>query len=52
MGTQGDLERLVGLVAVGELTPEIDQTYPLEETGAAFAAMQDRDSVGKLVVTP
>jgi NADPH2:quinone reductase len=52
MGTQGDLERLVGLVADGELTPEIDETYPLAETGAAFAAMQDRDSVGKLVVTP
>jgi len=52
MGTQGDLERLVGLVADGELTPEIDGTYPLEETSAAFAAMQDRDSVGKLVVTP
>ena len=52
MGTQGDLERLVGLVADGELTPEIDATYPLEETSTAFAAMQDRDSVGKLVVTP
>jgi NADPH2:quinone reductase len=52
MGTQGDLERLVGLVADGELTPEIDETYSLEETSAAFAAMQDRDSVGKLVVTP
>ncbi|GCF12983.1 alcohol dehydrogenase [Haloarcula mannanilytica] len=52
MGTQGDLERLVGLVADGELTPEIDQTYSLDETGGAFAAMQDRDSVGKLVVTP
>lgn len=52
MGTQGDLERLVGLVADGELTPEIEETYSLEETGAAFAAMQDRDSVGKLVVTP
>ncbi|MBV0900933.1 alcohol dehydrogenase catalytic domain-containing protein [Haloarcula salina] len=52
MGTQGDLERLVGLVADGAFTPEIDETYPLEETGAAFAAMQDRESVGKLVVTP
>ncbi|EMA29255.1 alcohol dehydrogenase catalytic domain-containing protein [Haloarcula japonica] len=52
MGTLGDLERLVGLVADGELTPEIEETYPLEETGAAFAAMQDRDSVGKIVVTP
>ncbi|WP_458190242.1 alcohol dehydrogenase catalytic domain-containing protein [Haladaptatus sp. NG-WS-4] len=52
MGTQGDLETLVGLVADGALTPEVDKTYPLEKTDAAFAAMQDRESVGKLVVTP
>ncbi|MFB6165349.1 MAG: alcohol dehydrogenase catalytic domain-containing protein [Haloarculaceae archaeon] len=52
MGTQADLETLVELVASGELSPEIDERFPLEETGAAFAAMQDRDSVGKLVVTP
>lgn len=51
MGTQTDLEGLVDLVETGELAPEIDETYPLEETGAAFAAMLDRDSVGKLVVT-
>jgi len=51
MGTQADLERLVDLVAAGELAPEIDETYPLAETGGAFAAMQDRETVGKLVVT-
>ena len=33
-------------------TPAIDETYPLAATGDAFAAMQNRDSVGKLVVTP
>ncbi|MFB6083509.1 MAG: alcohol dehydrogenase catalytic domain-containing protein [Halorientalis sp.] len=52
MGTQGDLERLVDLVADGAFTPEVAGTYPLAETGTAFAAMQDRESVGKLVVTP
>lgn len=51
MGTQGDLETLVDLVAAGDLTPEVDATYPLAETGDAFAAMQNRESVGKLVVT-
>ncbi|WP_435181641.1 alcohol dehydrogenase catalytic domain-containing protein [Halorussus sp. AFM4] len=51
MGTQADLETLVDLVAAGELSPEIDRTYPLEATGEAFAAMRDRESVGKLVVT-
>ncbi|WP_353634028.1 zinc-binding dehydrogenase [Halobacterium sp. NMX12-1] len=52
MGTQQDLQRLVDLVAAGDLAPEVADTYPLAETGAAFAAMQDRDTVGKLVVTP
>ncbi|AHZ24549.1 alcohol dehydrogenase (plasmid) [Haloferax mediterranei ATCC 33500] len=52
MGTQRDLETLIGLVASGSLTPEIDETYSLEDTEAAFVAMQDRESVGKLVVTP
>ena len=51
MGTQADLETLVQLVDNGRLTPEIDETYPLSETSAAFAAMQDRQSVGKLVIT-
>jgi len=52
MGTQSDLERLLSLVADGVLDPAIDGTYPLDATGEAFAAMRDRDSVGKLVVTP
>ncbi|WP_276259252.1 alcohol dehydrogenase catalytic domain-containing protein [Haloglomus litoreum] len=51
MGTQNDLETLVDLVASGDLTPEVDATYPLAATDEAFAAMQDRDAVGKLVVT-
>jgi NADPH:quinone reductase-like Zn-dependent oxidoreductase len=52
MGTQDDLRRLVELTADGELAPEIDETYPLEDTDDAFAAMQNRDSVGKIVVEP
>jgi NADPH2:quinone reductase len=51
MGTQGELERLVDLVAAGEFTPAIEATYPLAETDAAFAAMRKRESVGKLVVS-
>jgi len=50
MGTQTDLETLVDLVAAGEVAPEIDETYPLDATSEAFAAMQNRESVGKLVV--
>lgn len=52
MGTQTDLERLVDLVASDAFTPVIDATYDLEATDNAFAAMQDRETVGKLVVTP
>jgi NADPH2:quinone reductase len=51
MGTQPELETLVELVATGKLEPAVAKTYPLEETGAAFAAMQNRERVGKLVVT-
>ena len=52
MGTQDDLRRLVDLTASGDLSPKIDATYPLAETADAFRAMKERDSVGKLVVTP
>ncbi|MFC4549079.1 MULTISPECIES: alcohol dehydrogenase catalytic domain-containing protein [Halorussus] len=51
MGTQADLQTLVELVDAGDLTPTIDETYPLEETADAFTAMQNRESVGKLIVT-
>lgn len=52
MGTQTELERLVELVADGELAPEIDEAFSLDSTGDAFAAMQNRESVGKILVTP
>jgi len=51
MGTQADLERLVDLVAAGDLDPRIDRTFPLEATADAFATMRDRNTLGKLVVT-
>lgn len=52
MGTQSDLATLVDLVASDQLDPEISETYPLSETADAFAAMQNRENVGKIVVTP
>lgn len=52
MGTQDDLRRLVELTAAGTLEPAIDRMFALEETDEAFATMQDRESVGKLVVEP
>lgn len=52
VGTQGDLARLIELVEKGSFTPVVDRTYALEETDQAFATMQDRDVLGKLVITP
>lgn len=50
MGTQADLEQLVDLVAENRFQPEIDDTYPLAATGDAFAAMQNREAIGTIVV--
>ncbi|WP_336343389.1 alcohol dehydrogenase catalytic domain-containing protein [Halalkalicoccus ordinarius] len=52
MGTQPDLERLVEMTADGALEPVVDGEFDLEETAAAFAAMQEDDTVGKLIVRP
>jgi NADPH:quinone reductase-like Zn-dependent oxidoreductase len=52
MGTQSDLETLVQLAADGVLDPVIGNEYSLDETGQAFADMQNRDAFGKLIVRP
>lgn len=52
MGTQADLERLVELVAAGDLDPVVGEEYDLEDTAAAFADMRSRDLFGKSIVHP
>lgn len=52
MGTQADLDRVVEFVEEGAFEPPVHATYGLEETDRAFADMEARDVVGKLVVTP
>jgi NADPH:quinone reductase-like Zn-dependent oxidoreductase len=52
MGTQADLERVVGFYEGGTIDPPIHETYALGDGGQAFADMRDRDVVGKLVITP
>lgn len=52
LGTQSDLERLVGFVADGRLEPVVGEQYSLVETAMAFRDMQSRESVGKLVIRP
>lgn len=52
LGTQPDLERLVGFVANGQLEPVIGEQYPLAETTRAFRDMDTRERVGKLIIRP
>lgn len=52
MGTQSDLVTLVQLLADDAFEPMIDKEYDFSETSQAFADMQDRYVVGKLVVHP
>lgn len=44
------LETLVGFVERGELTPRIEQTYPLEQAAAALVEIESGHAQGKLVV--
>lgn len=52
MGTQGDLQTLVQLLADDEFEPVVDAEYALSDTDRAFADMENRDAFGKLVVRP
>ncbi len=46
-----NVARLVRLWEGGTIAPKVTATYPLERGGEAIAALGDRSSVGKLVVT-
>jgi NADPH:quinone reductase-like Zn-dependent oxidoreductase len=46
-----DLETLVGFVESGELTPQVDATYPLADAAAAIDLVGTGRSRGKTVVT-
>jgi NADPH:quinone reductase-like Zn-dependent oxidoreductase len=52
MGTQPELQTLVELLAEGAFDPPVGDTYTLEETGAAFDDMIERDAFGKLIIEP
>ncbi len=45
------LGELAELVASGELRVEIAATYPLDEAAAAYAALEEGHTRGKIVVT-
>ena len=48
----GDLERLVGLVLAGEVTPVIERTYRLSEAAEALRRTEAGDVLGKVVIVP
>lgn len=52
VGTQPDLERLVGLVESGDLDPVVDVEFPLEETAAALERLDAREHFGKIILRP
>jgi NADPH:quinone reductase-like Zn-dependent oxidoreductase len=46
-----DLDELRGLLEAGKVTPEIDRTFPLEETVVAVRWFTDGHAHGKVVIT-
>jgi NADPH:quinone reductase-like Zn-dependent oxidoreductase len=49
--TGADLDQLAQLADAGQLQPRIDRTYPLRETQAALAYLEEGHARGKVVVT-
>jgi len=47
-----DLKGLMGLIADGKMKPVIDKVLPLDEAKEGLRLIQDREVVGKVVVTP
>jgi alcohol dehydrogenase len=52
MGGRGDLEAVLRLAGEGKLRPVVDRVVPMAEARAAFDALEGRQVVGKLVLTP
>lgn len=47
-----NIERLLGLVAAGELQVVVDSTFPLAEAAAAHAHVESRRAFGRVVLVP
>lgn len=47
-----NIERLIGLVAAGELQVVVDSTFPLAEAAAAHARLEGRQAFGRVVLIP
>src|SRR5262249_1165918 len=49
---RADLEATLEWAALGKIRPIVHQTFPLERTTEAFAALRDRSVLGKIVISP
>ena len=47
-----DLTALMDMIARGEINPVIDKVLPLEEAREGLRLIQDREVIGKVVITP
>src|SRR5262245_29693011 len=50
--TRADIEALLALVESGKLRPVIDRVLPLAEAREAMRLIEDREVIGKIIVTP
>jgi NADPH:quinone reductase-like Zn-dependent oxidoreductase len=48
---RADLRLTMEWAALGKIRPIIHQTFPLERTSEAFAALRSRSVIGKIVIT-
>lgn len=47
-----DLETLMKLISEGKLTPVIDTVLPLEKTAEGVRLLEEREVIGKIIITP
>ena len=46
-----NIAELFDLLAAGKINPLVSETFPLEKGGEAIAKLENRQAIGKLVVT-
>jgi alcohol dehydrogenase len=49
---RGDLEALLTLVQMGKMRPVIDQVLPLREVHEGVRLLEEREVIGKVIITP
>ena len=47
-----NLKALMDMISRGDIKPAIDKVLPLEQAAEGLRLIQDREVIGKIVVTP